>query len=333
MRILIATGIYPPEIGGPAFYAKNVADALRSKGVEVDIATFGTLKYLPTGIRHFALFLKMLPAMKRADHIIALDTFSAALPAYFGAKVFGKKMLVRTGGDFVWEQYIERTGDLLPLPDFYEEHKPLSLKERIYFALTKFLVARVTMIFSSSFQRDIWLKPYGLAIENTHVITNAIAESFVSKKPKKKNFLFYGRDLKLRNKKKLLQAFQNAKKQVPSIALEVGQVPQKELIEKIRAGYCVIMPSISDITPNYILDALRCGKPFILTKYSEYAQTYAQFGLTVDPLDSDDITAKIIQMCDKKTYADFVQQIAAAPLVRTYSDLADDFIAFVKARV
>src|ERR1043166_7495967 len=156
MRFLIATGIYPPEIGGPAYYAKNLSEALQAKGHTVDIGTFGTLKKFPTGIRHLLLFLKIIPEVSQADVVIALDTFSAAIPAYFAARLFRKPVIVRTGGDFLWEQYIERTGDLLPLPFFYEKHQPFSLLERMYFSMTKFLLPRVTLVFSTNFQKDLW---------------------------------------------------------------------------------------------------------------------------------------------------------------------------------
>jgi glycosyltransferase involved in cell wall biosynthesis len=329
MRILIATGIYPPEIGGPAYYAKNLAEALRKRGHTVDIGTFGALKMLPIGLRHAALFLRFLPQVAKADHVIALDTFSAALPAYFAAKLFRKKLIVRTGGDFLWEQYVERTGDLLPLPFFYEKHKPFSRREHLYHFVTKFIVCHSVVIFSSRFQKDIWVSHYK-ADPNSPIIENAISERLESVAPERKNFVMYGRDIKLRNKKKLAVAYQNAKKIVPEITLETGQLPQGELMEKIRRAYVVILPSVSEITPNLILDALRCGKPFILSKYSEYATLYKEFGLFVDPLDANDISEKILMMCDDSTYAGFVERIKQNPLMRTYDDLADDFIRIVQ---
>jgi len=33
MKILIATGIYPPDIGGPAKYAKSLAEELESREI------------------------------------------------------------------------------------------------------------------------------------------------------------------------------------------------------------------------------------------------------------------------------------------------------------
>ena len=330
MRFLIATGIYPPEIGGPAIYARDLTDALRSKGHEVEIGTFGALKKLPTGIRHVALFLRLLPMAKRAQVIIALDTFSAALPALFVAKLFGKPFIVRTGGDFIWEQYVERTGDLLPLPVFYEKHKPFSIKERIYFRITIYILDHATIVFSSNFQKDIWAKPYSLSLEKTHVIENAVAEVLPPIPVMRKNFLAFSRDIKLKNGDNLEKAFELAKKWVPNLELETGLVPYSEMIDKIRSCYAVIVPSISDITPNYILDALRCGKPFILTKYSEYARLYGDRGLLIDPLSVDDMAEKIAALCHERTYEELVGRIADRPITRTYADLADDFIALGK---
>ncbi len=326
MRFLIATGIYPPDIGGPAYYARHLAEALIEKGHTVEIGTFGTLKRFPTGIRHLLLFLDLLPKAYEADVVIALDTFSAGIPALFASKLFRKPLIVRTGGDFLWEQYVERAGDPLPLPYFYEKHKPFTWKERLYFWLTKFLLTRSTVVFSSRFQKDIWVPVYGLSEKKLHLISNAITGPLESQVPAKKNFLVYGRDLKLRNRKRLKEAFALAKEKVPDIELEEGRVPQHVLLERIRAGYCLLLPSISDITPNYILDGLRAGKPFIMTKYSEYAEVYKDFGFFVDPLDSRDIADKIVMMSDTNTYEGFVKKIAQNPLTRTYADLAFDFV-------
>ena len=330
MRFLIATGIYPPEIGGPAYYAKSLAEALRAKGHSVEVGTFGPLKKFPTGIRHFLFFLQLLPKTSQADVVIALDTFSAAIPAYFAATIFRKPIVVRTGGDFLWEQYMERTRDLVPLPFFYEKHQPFTRLEHVYFALTKFLVTRVLVVFSTNFQKNIWMPVYGIAEDRTRHIPNAITGTLESNTPERKNFLAYGRNVQFRNRENLRKAFALAKQSVPDIELDIGELPQHILLERISKGYCLIVPSLGDISPNFILDGLRAGKPFILTKYSEYVDLYPDLGLFVDPLDQEDIAAKIVQMTDKKVYDGFVKKIKKHPLTRTYAELADDFIALAK---
>ena len=118
MKILVATGIYPPDVGGPAYYAKELVDAFNVLGYEAKPITYGALMRFPTGLRHLLFFFRLIPKMFWAEKIIALDTFSVALPVAVASKIFRVPFVIRTGGDFVWEQYLERTGDLVPLKDF-----------------------------------------------------------------------------------------------------------------------------------------------------------------------------------------------------------------------
>jgi len=39
MKILIVTGVFPPDIGGPATYVPQVASALHDKGHKVTVVT------------------------------------------------------------------------------------------------------------------------------------------------------------------------------------------------------------------------------------------------------------------------------------------------------
>ena len=50
-KILIATGIYPPSIGGPATYSKMLFDELPHYNIEVKVVSFDTVSKWPKGIR------------------------------------------------------------------------------------------------------------------------------------------------------------------------------------------------------------------------------------------------------------------------------------------
>ena len=117
-KILIATGIYPPKVGGPAQYAKNLKDSFEKLGHEVIVKTYGVEDYLPSGVRHLFFLFKIIPAVLSSDMIFVLDTFSVGLPAVLACKIFGKKSMIRTGGDFLWEGYVERTGKKILLRKF-----------------------------------------------------------------------------------------------------------------------------------------------------------------------------------------------------------------------
>jgi glycosyltransferase involved in cell wall biosynthesis len=325
MRILIATGVYPPEIGGPAYYAVGLAKALGRNGHEVEVSHYGLLKKFPTGVRHVLYTFLLFPKVIRADAVIALDTFSVGVPATFLSRLLRTPIVVRVGGDFLWEQHVEKTGEMIPLPDFYVEHTEFTLKEKIIFKLTQFVLNHSIVVFSTHWLREIWYDGYGFDKEYAYVIKNAVEKKLEGTKPKKKNFLFFARDITLKNKPGFLRAFAIAKKENPDIELEDGIVPKEELMEKMKNCYAVVLPSLSEVSPNYILDAIRLGKPFILTKYSGYAEPLGEYGLMVDPLDEEDMVEKILQLADGEIYKKLTKKILEFDILRTYSDIADEF--------
>ena len=136
MKILISTGIYPPDIGGPAQYARNLYETQKKQGHDVKVAAYRWERAFPTFFRHFLFFLKIFRKGWDADLILVLDTWSAAVPTMYACKLMRKKYIIRTGGDFLWESYVERTGDLVLFKDFYSTSlNKLSRKEKIIYKL------------------------------------------------------------------------------------------------------------------------------------------------------------------------------------------------------
>ncbi len=88
-KILIATGVYPPESGGPATYSKLLEQRLPALGFSVTVLPFRTVRHLPKFVRHFAYFLKCLNLARKADIVYSLDTVSVGLPAALAAKLLG----------------------------------------------------------------------------------------------------------------------------------------------------------------------------------------------------------------------------------------------------
>ena len=48
-RILVATGIYPPDIGGPATMVESMAVGLRERGYSCSVLTYGDTSGRMTG--------------------------------------------------------------------------------------------------------------------------------------------------------------------------------------------------------------------------------------------------------------------------------------------
>lgn len=332
INILITTGIYPPKVGGPSQYAKELKEEFERREYFVKVITYGIEHKLPIVIRHAVFFLKAVFNLFNKDFILSLDTFSTGFPTIFACFLFRKKNAIRIGGDFLWESYVERTGHMIPLNKFYSEHKKLSVKEKIIYFLTKFVLKNTnSLIFNTKWQKDIFIRDYNLSNKkNIFVVENFIGEKEKSEKYSKKNFLWYVRDIKLKNGLLLKEAFEDAKKRNNEIILETGNLSHDKLFEKIKDCYAVILPSLSDIGPNYILDAIRFNKPFILTKYSDYYEKFKNIGIFVDPLDKKDIEEKILYLSNEKNYSEQEEKIKKYNVSHTWSDIANEFINIYK---
>jgi len=104
-NILIATGLFPPDIGGPATYSKLLLDELPKHNFNVSVLSFGEVRKLPKILRHIFYFFKVLRGGGKADIIFAQDPVSVGLPSMLAAKILRKKFLLKIVGDYAWEQY------------------------------------------------------------------------------------------------------------------------------------------------------------------------------------------------------------------------------------
>ncbi|MEY4602132.1 MAG: hypothetical protein RL292_73 [Candidatus Parcubacteria bacterium] len=332
LSICIATGIYPPELGGPAEYAKNLADVWSGDGHRVFVNVFSRFNYLPTGIRHCVYFLTLCKSVWNADFVFILDTFSAALPALVMSKILGKKTMLRTGGDFLWEGYVERTGDLVLLKDFYTKRAhPFSYKEKVILCIIKFILKHVdVVVWSTQWQKDIFIGPYELIDQKHVVIENYYGKKFEYVAPVNKNFVAGTRVLKWKNIAVLETVFKENDVVALGVALDLERVPHELFLEKIKKSYAVIISSLGDISPNTILDAIRCGKPFIVTKETGLYERIKSIALFVDPKNSQDIKEKVVWLLDPENYKEQCAKIKAFSFTHTWEDIAQEYVALYK---
>lgn len=117
MHILFATGIYPPDIGGPASYTRDFSQWLKRQGHTVSIVCYsdkpGTdvVRVVRAGsvLRRYWEFGKAVYQMaKQADVIYAQGPVSEGLPTMVAAFFARKPYVVKMVGDFAWEQAQQR---------------------------------------------------------------------------------------------------------------------------------------------------------------------------------------------------------------------------------
>ncbi len=148
MHLLIATGLYPPEIGGPATYTKLFEDRLPKHGIEVSVLPFSSVRHRPRILRHIVYTWKLGTMARAADCILVQDTVSTGVPAAIVARVLRKKLIVRVPGDYAWEQGTQRFGVRDLLDDF--QNKTYGLRVAFFRALQRFTVNSATRIIAPS---------------------------------------------------------------------------------------------------------------------------------------------------------------------------------------
>lgn len=117
VKILIATGIYPPDFRGPATMLRALPGALEKENFSVKIITYSDIKSMaeekgkvfrilrrgPTWLRHVKYFFTMLKLAWRSDIVYGTDIYSVGYFAYLIKKLLGKKYIIRFAGDSAWE--------------------------------------------------------------------------------------------------------------------------------------------------------------------------------------------------------------------------------------
>ncbi len=139
MRIVIATGIYPPEVGGAATAALGLADKLVQLGNEVMVVTYGdrpadrienngALKVVSVSrlgglIRRYArYFFVLLREVQKNDTLVFTDILSTGLAArlvvYLRRDV---RVIARLGGERLWEDAVQSDRTQSTLREYWGE--------------------------------------------------------------------------------------------------------------------------------------------------------------------------------------------------------------------
>lgn len=337
LKILVCSGIYPPDIGGPAKYAKNLKEEFLRMGAQPSVLAYGIEKKLPIGARHMLYFLKTVFALPKTDLIIGLDLFSTGFPAVLAGRIFGKKIILRVGGDFLWETYVESTGNLIKIKDFYANRPSLSLKFKIIAYFQKFALKNASALaFNSHWQKEFFEKVYNLEPKKNFVIENFYPEKTakleIDGKASEPVFLFAGRKIKFKNLNLLEEVFKDLALVGVKAKLEiVDNLSQGELREKIKRSYALIAVSVSDFAPNLIIEGLAENKPFILTKDCGLAEKLGELGVFVDSLDKNEIKKDILLLMDENNYNKYKEKISAFDFTHSWKEIANEFLTIRKS--
>lgn len=188
MKIVIASGIYPPDIGGPATYSRLIAEELIKRNIDVSIVCYSDKEKEETDkndnfrvlrvirgksalSRYLIYFKNLLKVARGCDVIYAQGPLGAGLPAFVAAKILRKKFIVKIVGDYAWEQGVNQFG-VNDLIEEFQNKKYDSKTERIR-KIQKFVVGNADKIITpSEFLKKI-VKGWGVKEDRIQVVYNA----------------------------------------------------------------------------------------------------------------------------------------------------------------
>jgi hypothetical protein len=300
--------------------------AYKAAGDDVRVITFnGFERALPLPLRHAVFFLRAFNASGWAESILLLDPASTGPALALLASLRGRRTVLRIGGDFLWESYIERTHESILLSEFYTAPRELSRRERLIKKATEYTMKRVSLIvFTTEWQRALWEKPYGLDISKTRVIENGLP----SREPSPATsltFLCAQRASRVKNAEVVPIAWEQVKKTHPEAILDTKERSPAAYRAALASCYAVILPSLSEVSPNAIYEAIRFGKPFITTKDTGVYKSFHDLGEFVDTRSPDAIGQAILRLLDPDTYKAIQERQKAFTFVRNWSAVALDF--------
>jgi len=179
MKLLVCTGIYPPDMGGPATYSKLLFDRLPEKEISAKILSFSEVRHLPKIIRHFVYYQKVKKLGRDADLIYVQDPVSVGLPTALACKKINKKFVLKVVGDYAWEQYQIKSQNLKEDEEFvYPENfwkQKFDFKTELLKKIEKFTADRAEKIITpSNYLKDI-VSGWGIDEKKITVIYNAFA--------------------------------------------------------------------------------------------------------------------------------------------------------------
>jgi len=325
MRILLVLG-NKADTGGPTKYAQQLVPILSARGHQVEFITYGRfIRAMPTGMRHVAFALRSLRAAARSDIMLGFDTMTVGAPLLIASVLTRTPYCIRIGGDFVWEQFVESTGTKVKLSQFYSLTN-LPLKARFSIWLTGRIARRAQgLVFNSAWQRALWQPVYKLDAARSHVVENLYPPRLPGQQPAKRVFVSAGRAIVLKQEPLLRKVIESLKGRYPDIELDTTSLPPAEHAARVARSYAVVLPSVSDVSPNAIIDAVVYGKPFVCTDDTGIRERLEGTGLFVDTANEQALSDAIESLLAPGTYEQVAERVRAFGLVRTWDDVGADF--------
>lgn len=255
-KLLIVSGCFFPESGGPASLLENLIPILMERGYEITVLTYGELvDNLPYKVVRISrktnkiftiikLICAAIKLAKNSDQIYSLDVYWPGLAATIASKLLRKKQIARFTGDSAWET---ANNDGLTEKDVFEFQKDyISFRNQIVKFFRNVILHNCRWVITDSYFFKKLLISFGVKEEKILVVHNSVEylsypENFDKEKFKKYNelkgkvILTVSRLVLRKGVEQVMNTLYNLSKQVGEVSfISIGDGPEYENLKKQR---------------------------------------------------------------------------------------------------
>lgn len=329
MKVLIVSGIWPPDVGGPASHAPELASFLRARGHEVEVVTTADAppapeayrvrhvsRRLPPGLRHAAVAALVARGARSADVVYGT---SMAGRASLGSLLGRTPLVVKLVADPAYERARRQGLFTGSLAEF--QGTPARGRTALLRRVRDLAVRRAAhVVCPSAFLKELAVG-WGIPPERVTVLPNPapdVPDDLPARVPRERPLLAFAGRI---NRQKALEVALEAVARVPQVELAlagdgperaqlerraaelgldgrvrfVGPLDRRGVLELFRGADASILSSAWENFPHTVVEALAVGTPVLATAVGGVTEVVrdGENGLLVPAGDVDALTAAI----------------------------------------
>ena len=357
MKVLVVSGIWPPDVGGPASHAPEVAAFLRSRGHDVEVVvTAGRAparqpypvhwasRRLPKGPRHLRSAALVARLARRADVVYTTGMFARSA---LGARLARRPYVVKLTGDPAFERLRARGAVGGTVEEFQQAD---SVQARALGRLRGWVLRGAAHVYCPSEYLRLLLLEWGVDPARTAVLPNPAPAppAFGDRDEIRRRFglegvalAFAGRLTAQKSLPLLLEAVARVEGVVLAIAGEgpelgaveagvrrlglddrvrlLGPLSRDGVLELFHAADGTVLSSGWENFPHSVVESLAVGTPVVATAVGGVAEVVhdGENGLLVPPGDPAALAAAIERFAGDEELRRRLRA-AAAPSVESY---------------
>ncbi len=298
--ICVATGIFPPDTGGPAKFAETFLKWCQQNNQKVEAVSFTDtatrdISFENTHVKlisrnQFLLsrYIKTVIVLSRKlltkRAVIANGLF---LEVYFASLITSRRYISKVPGDIVWERARNTGYTNKSLTEF--QHETLNIKYKLFRFLYSKSLRRANRVIVPTRQLQEMCLSWGVQLEKLSVIPNSVDTSLFSRDKKSKiqfDVISVGRLIGLKNVEELIRAcaelnlslavvgdgpersnLENISKELSSYTVFFGNQIQENVLKLLQSSNCFVLNSSGEGgTPYSLLEARSVGLFSIATR-------------------------------------------------------------------